>query len=84
MGKLVTLITPLARPVAAAQRIPTQKTAPEVLRANENGHLAYVIPAIDPTAYNQLGPIITRVDANGGSDPVGEYTIVLSAGGGGD
>jgi hypothetical protein len=70
--------------VAAAQRIPTQTTSPEVIRANENGRLNYIILAIDTGAYNRLGPIITRVDANGGSDPVGEYTIVLSAGGGGD
>jgi len=81
MGKLMTLVTPLARPVAPSQWVPTQTTAPEVL-TNENGHLVYVIPAIDTTAHNRLGLIITRVDANESSDPVGEYTIVLSAGAG--
>ena len=58
----------------------TSTTAPEVPTANESGRLDYVIPAIDTTAYNRLGLIITRVDANESSDPVGEYTIVLSAG----
>jgi hypothetical protein len=29
------------------------------------------------TAYNRLGLIITRFDANEDSDPAGEYTILL-------
>jgi hypothetical protein len=35
---------------------------------------------IDVTAYNRLGILITRVDANEGSDPLGEYTIRLVPG----
>jgi hypothetical protein len=41
------------------------------------GELSYVIPAVDRTAYDTLGLIITRVDAGERSDPLGEYTIVL-------
>ena len=64
---------------ARPQRVPGQ-AVPEVLTGtNADGHLAYVIPAINTTAYNRLGLIITRVDANEGSDPVGAYTIVLRA-----
>jgi hypothetical protein len=65
---------------AGPQRVSTQTTAPEVLRADENGRLSYVISVIDTTAFNRLGLIITRVDANESSDFVGAYTIVLSAG----
>jgi hypothetical protein len=62
------------------QRIPDQVAAPEVLAAaNADGHLIYTIPAVDTTAYNRLGLIITRLDAKEASDPVGEYTIVLHA-----
>lgn len=60
------------------RRVPTQTMAPEVLMtANGDGHLVYTIPAIDTTAYNRLGLIITRVDAKEGLDPIGAYTIVL-------
>jgi hypothetical protein len=66
---------------ARPQRIPAQITTIEVLtQANPDGHLFYAIPAIDTTAYNRLGLIITRLDAQEGSDPVGEYTIVLFPG----
>jgi hypothetical protein len=64
---------------AKPRRVPSQMTAPEVLRANGNGHFNYVIPAVDMKAYNRLGLIITRVDANESLDPVGAYTITLSA-----
>ena len=39
--------------------------------------LICTIPAIDRTATDRLGLIITRTDARESSDPVGEYTIVL-------
>jgi hypothetical protein len=40
---------------ARPQRVPTQAMAPEVLtRTNSDGHLSYVIPAIDTSAYNRL------------------------------
>ena len=62
------------------QRIPTQITTTEILtRVNADGHLVYVIPAIDTTVCNRLGLIITRLDVKEISDPVGEYTIVLHA-----
>lgn len=50
------------------------------VRTNPDGRLIYTIPAIDTAAYNRLGLIITRTDAREGSDPVGEYTIVLHPG----
>jgi hypothetical protein len=46
-------------------------------RTNVDGQLIYEIPAIDLRAYNRLGLIITRLDAEEGVDPNGEYTIVL-------
>jgi hypothetical protein len=67
------------------QRVPTQTTTPEVLTGtNADGHLSYVIPAIDASTYNRLGLIITRFDANEGSDPIGEYSIVLHSDADGD
>jgi hypothetical protein len=63
---------------ARPRRVPTQTTAPAVLTWSDgDGHLVYIIPAIDTAAYNRLGLIITRVDAKENSDPVGAYTIVL-------
>ncbi len=62
---------------ARPQRIPGQ-TVPEVLeRMNADGRLIYVVSGIDTSAYNQLGLIITRVDARESSDPIGAHTIVL-------
>jgi hypothetical protein len=58
---------------------PTETTAVGALiRMTSAKHLFYVIPAIRTTAYNKLGLIITRLDAQEASDPIGEYTIVLS------
>jgi len=63
------------------QRIPAGVTTTEILtRANPDGHLSYVIPAIDTSAYNRLGLIIMRFDATESSDPIGEYTILLFPG----
>ena len=65
---------------ARPQRVPTQITSTEILtRANSDGHLFYIIPEVNTTAYNRLGLIITRLDAEEISDPVGEYAIVLRA-----
>jgi hypothetical protein len=66
---------------ARPQRVPAGMTTTEVLTgANLDGHLFYDIPAIDTTAYNRVGLIITRLDANEGLDPAGEYTILLFRG----
>jgi hypothetical protein len=66
---------------ARPQRVPAGVTTTEVLmQANPDGHLFYVVSAIDTTAYNRLGLIITRLDAQEDSDPVGEYTILLFPG----
>jgi hypothetical protein len=66
-------------PGARPRRLPGQ-TVPEVLTAtNVDGHLSTVIPAIDTTATNRLGLIITRVDPRESSDPIGAYTIALRA-----
>jgi hypothetical protein len=51
---------------------------PKILTpTNPGGKLLYLIPAIDTAEYNRLGFIITRIDANESSDPIGAYTIVL-------
>jgi hypothetical protein len=68
-----------------SQRWPTRSTAPETLApVGADGRLSHVIPAIDTPAYNRLGLIITRIDAQEGSDPIGAYTIVLRPGADGD
>jgi hypothetical protein len=48
-------------------------------QVDADGHMFYVIPAIDRAEFNRLGLIITRVDSSESSDPFGEYTIVLHA-----
>jgi hypothetical protein len=60
---------------------PDITTAETLTRVNSDGHLIFVIPEIDTTAYNRLGLVITRLDAKEALDPVGEYTIVLHADG---
>jgi hypothetical protein len=66
---------------ARPQRIPTQMTNAEILtRTGPDGHLPYIIPAIDTSAYNRLGLIIMRLDAKESFDPIGGYTIVLHPG----
>jgi hypothetical protein len=42
--------------------------------------LHFHIPAIDLDTYNQIGVIITRVDARENLDPVGAYTLVVKQG----
>jgi hypothetical protein len=65
---------------ARPRRVPAQTASTEILtRAGPDGHLSYVIPAIDTTAYNRVGLIVTRLDAKESSDPIGEYTILLHA-----
>jgi hypothetical protein len=63
-----------ARPRRVGPHITTTET---LTRVNSEGHLFYVIPEIRTTQYNRLGLIITRLDAEESSDPVGEYTILL-------
>jgi hypothetical protein len=61
------------------RRVPGQMV-PEILTTtNVDGYLFHDIPAIDTTAYNRLGLIITRVDAKESVDPTGAYTIALHA-----
>jgi hypothetical protein len=48
--------------------------------ANPDGHQFYAMPAIHTAACSRLGLIITRLDAQEATDPVGEYTIVLHPG----
>jgi hypothetical protein len=58
--------------------IPAGRTAVELLsRSDPNGRQVYLIPAIDTARCNRLGLIVTRLDAQEASDPVGEYAIVL-------
>jgi hypothetical protein len=56
---------------------PYTVTAEVLTEMSADGHQIYVIPEIATTEYNRLGLIITRVDANEDSDPIGEYTIAL-------
>jgi hypothetical protein len=42
-----------------------------------DGHLIYTLPAIDTAAYNRLGLVIVRVDADEATDAVGAYSLVL-------
>jgi len=56
----------------------TEATGRRILETRSTtGELSYVIPAVDRTAYDRLGLIITRVDASERLDSVGEYTVVL-------
>jgi hypothetical protein len=60
--------------------VPAQADGPARLGTMEPGErLAYTVPSIDLADVNRIALIITRVDANEGSDPVGEYTIRLQA-----
>ena len=45
-----------------------------------DGALTLTIPAGELGTYNQIGVIITRVDANENSDPTGAYTLVVKPG----
>jgi len=47
---------------------------------NKVGLLNLTIPAGELGTYNQIGVIITRVDANEDSDPTGAYTLVVKPG----
>ena len=58
------------RPVAVGPPEPLAGTTAE-------GHLLYAIPAIDTSRVNRLALIITRLDSEEDSDPIGAYTIVL-------
>jgi hypothetical protein len=69
---------------AKPRRVPDQVAPETLISTDADGHLAYTIPAIDTAGVDRLGLIITRVDANEGSDPAGEYTILLHAGAGGE
>lgn len=60
------------------QPISNEETGQRVLQTKSpTGALSYVISAVDRTEYDRLGLIITRVDANERSDPLGEYTVLL-------
>ena len=49
----------------------------KLARRATDGHLLYAISEIDTGETNRLGLIITRLDSEEDSDPVGAYTIVL-------
>jgi hypothetical protein len=48
-----------------------------VIPQNQGDAHAYAIPQIDTTTYNRLAIIVTRVDGEENSDPVGAYTMVV-------
>jgi hypothetical protein len=48
-----------------------------LMTKNSDGHLAYVIPAINTAECNRLGLVITRIDAKENLDPEGAYTVLL-------
>jgi hypothetical protein len=64
------------------QHVMTRAVAVEVppMDGHGNRRFMYDIPAIDRAAYNRLGLIITRLDAQETSEPRGEYTILLRPG----
>jgi hypothetical protein len=55
-------------PVGASEQLTEQTT---------DGRLLYTIPEIDTGLANRLGLIITRLDSDEASDPVGAYTLRL-------
>jgi hypothetical protein len=60
------------------QPVPTPTATPKILETTRPGDRAsYAIPAIDTAESDRLGMIITRVDTNERSDPVGAYTIFM-------
>jgi len=60
------------------RRMRTQLTSPETLtEVTPEGTLFYVVPAIEPAVTNRLTFIVTRLDTQESSDPIGAYTIVL-------
>jgi hypothetical protein len=50
---------------------------PQLTRKATDGRSFYTISGIDTGIYNRLGLIITRLDSEEDSDPIGTYTIVL-------
>jgi hypothetical protein len=56
---------------------PRLASAEVLMTKHSDGHLFYVIPAINTAECNQLGLVITRIDAQESSDPEGAYTVVL-------
>jgi hypothetical protein len=58
-------------------RISTEAASTLVLQRSSDGHLTFVIPAIHWATYDRLGLVITRLDAQEATDPIGEYTIEL-------
>jgi hypothetical protein len=70
-----------AGPSGRPRRIPAELAGPEVLGDEDgDGRLTSSVPAIDLAQFDRLGLIITRIDAQEGSDPAGEYTISLRPG----
>jgi hypothetical protein len=52
--------------------------------AGANGHHLFVIRTVNTAEFNRLALIITRIDAQESSDPIGQYTIVLRPAAAGD
>jgi hypothetical protein len=50
---------------------------PQLTRDASDGLSLYTISGIDTGIYNRLGLVITRLDSEEDSDPVGAYTITL-------
>jgi hypothetical protein len=56
---------------------PRPASAEILMAKNPDGHLFYVLPAINTAECNRLGLAITRIDAKESLDPEGAYTVVL-------
>lgn len=52
---------------------------PEVVPEHADGTLRYVIPQVDTAAYDRLALIVTRLDPDETTDPLGSYTLTLDA-----
>jgi hypothetical protein len=52
---------------------------PETVPQGRGATHVYVIPRVDTTTYDRLALIITRLDSDETSDPVGSYTVTLNS-----
>jgi hypothetical protein len=64
-------------PGGSQKRLSMVTTPGQLAETTTDGHLFYTIPEIDTRVANRLALIITRLDSEEDSDPVGAYTIVL-------
>jgi hypothetical protein len=63
---------------ALPRRVDDDLRSPEILaRDDVDGAIYYRLPAIEPDEFNRIALIITRIDTQEKTDPVGGYTIAV-------